>query len=90
MRREHVRLDSVKEDRSVSAWPHADRWLSVDEIAAYLGIKRDTVYKWIAEKHMPAHRMGRLWKFRKEEVDQWVKSGEAAEPDSQNADLAKK
>ena len=32
-----------------------DRWFSVDEIAAYLGIKRDTVYKWIAEKQMPAH-----------------------------------
>lgn len=52
-----------------------DRWLSVDEIAAYLGIKRDTVYKWIAEKQMPAHRMGRFWKFRKEEVDEWVRSG---------------
>ena len=56
-----------------------DRWLSVDEIAAYLGIKRDTVYKWIGEKQMPAHRMGRLWKFRKEEVDEWVKSGGADE-----------
>jgi len=52
-----------------------DRWLSVDEIAAYLGIKRDTVYKWIADKQMPAHKVGRLWKFRKEEVDEWVKSG---------------
>lgn len=40
-----------------------DRWLTVDEIAAYLGIKRDTVYRWIAEKQMPAHKMGRLWKF---------------------------
>ena len=43
-----------------------DRWLSVDEIATYLGIKRDTVYKWIGDKNMPAHRVGRLWKFRKE------------------------
>jgi excisionase family DNA binding protein len=25
-----------------------DRWLSVDEIAEYLGIKRDTTYKWIS------------------------------------------
>jgi excisionase family DNA binding protein len=49
-----------------------DRWLSVDEIAAYLGIKRDTVYKWIDQKRMPAHRVGRLWKFKKEEVDRWV------------------
>ena len=36
-----------------------DRWLSVDEIGTYLGIKRDTVYKWINEKSMPA-RPGRL------------------------------
>ena len=27
-----------------------NRWLSVEEIAAYLGIKRDTVYKWIDEE----------------------------------------
>jgi excisionase family DNA binding protein len=54
-----------------------DRWLSVDEIAEYLGIKRDTVYKWIGENRMPAHKVGRLWKFRKEEVDEWVKSGGA-------------
>ncbi len=58
-----------------------DRWLSVDEIAAYLGIKRDTVYKWIADKQMPDHKVGRLWKFRKEEVDEWVKSGRAKESD---------
>ena len=54
-----------------------DRWLSVDEIAAHLGIKRDTVYKWIAEKKMPAHKMGRLWKFCKEEVNEWVRGGGA-------------
>ena len=52
-----------------------DRWLSVDEIAAYLGIKRDTVYRWISERNMPGHKIGRLWKFRKEEIDEWVKSG---------------
>ncbi|MCD4654075.1 helix-turn-helix domain-containing protein [bacterium] len=50
-----------------------DRWLSVDEIAAYLGIKRDTVYRWISERDMPGHKIGRLWKFRKEEVDDWMR-----------------
>ena len=54
-----------------------DRWLSVDEIADYLGIKRDTVYKWTSERKMPGHKIGRLWKFRKEEVDEWVRSGGA-------------
>ena len=55
-----------------------ERWLSVDEIAVYLGIKRDTIYKWIARKDMPAHEAGRLWKFRKDEVDEWLQSGGAA------------
>jgi len=54
-----------------------DRWLSVDDIAAYLGIKRETLYKWLAEKDIPAHKVGRLWKFRKEEIDEWVRTGEA-------------
>jgi len=56
-----------------------DRWISVEEIAAYLGIKRDTVYKWIDRRNMPAHKAGRLWKFRKEEVDEWVRGGMGAD-----------
>ena len=57
----------------------SDRWLSVDEIANYLGIKRDTVYKWIERKHMPAHKVGSLWKFKRDEIDEWVRSGKARE-----------
>ncbi len=56
-----------------------DRWLSVDEICQYLGISNDTVYRWIERQGMPAHRMGRLWKFKKDEVDGWVKDGGAAD-----------
>ena len=55
-----------------------DRWLSVDEIAAYLGIKRDTVYKWIDHKDMPAHKVGRLCKFKRVEIDDWVRRGRAS------------
>lgn len=52
-----------------------ERWLSVDEIAAHLGVKRDTIYSWINERQMPAHKIGRLWKFNRNEVDEWVRSG---------------
>ncbi len=52
-----------------------ERWLSVDEIAEHLGVKRDTVYKWITRKKMPGHKVGRLWKFQRSEIDIWVKSG---------------
>lgn len=56
-----------------------DRWLSVDEISTYLGVKRETIYKWINDKNMPAHKIGRLWKFKKDEVDIWVRQNGASE-----------
>ena len=40
------------------------RWLSVEEIAEYLGVSKDTVYAWISKRNMPAHRIGRFWKFK--------------------------
>jgi excisionase family DNA binding protein len=49
-----------------------DRWLSITEICKYLGVSNDTMYKWIDKHEMPAHRMGRLWKYKKEQVDAWV------------------
>jgi excisionase family DNA binding protein len=56
----------------------SDPWLSADDIAAHLGVSKDTVYAWIAEKGMPAHKIGRLWKFQASEVDEWVRSGSTA------------
>jgi excisionase family DNA binding protein len=53
-------------------------WLSADDIAVHLGVTKDTVYTWIAEKHMPAHKIGRLWKFQASEVDDWVRGCGAA------------
>lgn len=50
-----------------------DRWLSVEEIGVYLGVTKDTVYKWPIDRDLPAHKIGRLWKFKKEDVDLWVK-----------------
>ncbi len=57
---------------------NADRWLSVKEIAAYLGVKSETIYTWIENKRLLAHKVGRLWKFKVSEVDSWVRSGKAA------------
>lgn len=56
-----------------------DRWLGVEEIAEHLGVSKDTVYAWIAKRSMPAHRVGRLWKFQKQEVDAWIKKGGASD-----------
>jgi len=69
----HLRLGTVHK-REVHM---EDRWLSVEEIAEYLGINRDTVYKWLDRKRMPAHKVGRLWKFKKIQIDRWVEAGKA-------------
>jgi excisionase family DNA binding protein len=50
-------------------------WASVERVTEHVGVKRDTVYRWIETKAMPAHRIGRLWKFKLSEVDAWVRSG---------------
>ena len=61
-----------------------DRWLSVMEIAEYLGVRRETIYKWLERKDMPAHKVGRLWKFKRDEVDAWVRQGSGGEQDKQS------
>jgi excisionase family DNA binding protein len=55
-----------------------DRWLSVDEIANYLGVAKDTIYTWVTHRGMPGHKVGRFWKFKKDDVDAWVRAGVAA------------
>ncbi len=59
------------------------RLLSVDEVATFLGVQRDTVYKWIERHGLPARKVGRLWKFRQDEVDQWFNRQPGREQKSQ-------
>jgi excisionase family DNA binding protein len=61
----------------------AEHWVSVDDVASHLGVAKDSVYRWIEHKGLPAHRVGRLWKLKYSEVDEWVRSGGAAEPESE-------
>ena len=55
-----------------------DRWISVEEITEYLGVSKDTVYSWLTNKGMPGHKVGRFWKFKRADVDTWVREGGAA------------
>jgi excisionase family DNA binding protein len=55
-----------------------DHWLSTKELCKYLGVCNNIVHKWIKYNEMPAYKMGRLWKFKKEQVDAWLKAGGAS------------
>jgi len=61
----------------------SERWVSVTEIAEHLGVARDTVYRWIEAKGLPAYRVGRHWKFKIDEVDGWVREGGAGDDDNE-------
>lgn len=56
-----------------------DKWIGIDEAAEYLGVKPATVRDWIKKgKSVPARKIGKQWKFKYSELDQWIKSGESA------------
>ena len=60
----------------------SDKWVSIECAAEYLDISRDTIRKWIKSGGgIPAHRIGKLWKFKISELDEWVKSGKSAYPE---------
>lgn len=57
------------------------QWLSVHEISDYLHIKEASIQRWLREKHIPAYKIGRYWRFDKHEINTWIKSGRAADVD---------
>ena len=56
-----------------------EKWASMDELLDYLDVSREAVLRWINNRGMPAHKVGRLWKFKFSEVDEWIKSGGASD-----------
>ena len=56
-------------------YDNQEKWASLDETATYLGVNKDTIRDWIKKTDIPARKIGRLWKFKLSEVDEWVKSG---------------
>lgn len=57
-------------------------WVSVEDVAKHLGVARDSVYRWIESRGLPAHKVGRIWKFKLSQVDAWVEAGGAKADDN--------
>jgi len=57
-----------------------DNYINIEEAAQYLGVSVITVRNWLKREDsgIPAHKIGRLWKFKRSELDEWVKSGKSA------------
>ena len=59
---------------------HNEKWISIEEAATYLDVKIGTFRKWLNDKskNIPANKIGKCWKFKISELDEWVKSGRSA------------
>ena len=56
-----------------------DRWINIAEAAIYLGVNKDSIRNWIKkDSGIPAHKIGKQWKFKKSELDEWIKSGKSS------------
>lgn len=51
-----------------------ESWVAAEEVATHLQVTKDSIYRWIESKGFPAHRVGRLLRFKLSEVDDWVRS----------------
>lgn len=65
--------------------PSNDKWLTIDELAAYLKMGRTKLYTMAQTGTIPGSKIGSQWRFDREEIDAWIKSGQAAKPESKSA-----
>ena len=59
--------------KGVDDRPMEQRYLSVAQAAAYMGLSPKTLYAWAEKGAIPAHKLGRLWRFDKAELGAFVR-----------------
>jgi excisionase family DNA binding protein len=57
----------------------SEPWVSIEAVAEHLGVTRDSIYRWIEKRGLPAKKIGKLWKLKLSEVDAWVRASEAGD-----------
>jgi excisionase family DNA binding protein len=53
--------------------------MTVQEVADYLRLNQMTIYKLAQKGKIPAVKVGRVWRFRKDLIDEWFRE-KASDP----------
>lgn len=53
-----------------------DRWMTVQDVAKYLQLSMDMIYKMAQQGKIPASKVGTAWRFKKEKIDRWMEENE--------------
>lgn len=48
--------------------------LTLTEVSTFLKVPKSTIYKLARERRLPGHKVGKHWRFVKEEIETWVQS----------------
>ena len=56
-----------------------DKWLTINELVTYLRMGRTKLYPMAEKGFIPGKKIGNQWCFDREEIDEWIRSGRAAE-----------
>lgn len=46
--------------------------MDIREASEYLGVSRETLYKYVSDERIPAFKLGNRWKFKKTLLDRWM------------------
>lgn len=72
-------VDNALKNRRISVMNnYMEDWIGIEAAASYLDVTKDTIRNWIKKTDIPAHKIGKLWKFKRAELDAWVRSGHSA------------
>jgi excisionase family DNA binding protein len=56
-----------------------DRWMTVQEVADYLHVSHDLIYRLAQKGKIPASKVGGRWRFKKEKIDRWMEEQSSAQ-----------
>jgi len=55
--------------------------MTTEEVAQYLRLAEATVYKLAQAGEIPAVKVGRAWRFKRELIDEWFRGQAMSQPD---------
>ncbi len=51
----------------------AEQLLTLDQVAEYLNIGKFTLYRLVAQKQVPAFKVGNQWRFKRKMIEAWLR-----------------
>jgi len=62
----------ANKNKSINKETNMGNWLTLEQIAQYLQISTSSIYKMAQAGKIPAYKVGRQWRFKKDGIDRWV------------------